>query len=251
MIKIKDYFSFNSRERLAIILLCCLMGLFWILPAFYPDKSLPIITEKEKPRTEEPFTKELHPHEFVQPNAARNFESYAAEKPEPARVISYFYFDPNTIDANQWQKLGLRPKTINTILNYRNKGGQFRKPDDLRKIWGLKPEDADQLVPFVQIVKASVPEKEAPKYFGQSKDSLVVRSHKGYKNININSASQSDWESFPGIGPVLASRIIKYRDKMGGFKTVEQVGKTYGIPDSVFQKILPYLEKKDLNEPEK
>jgi competence ComEA-like helix-hairpin-helix protein len=45
----------------------------------------------------------------------------------------------------------------------------------------------------------------------------------------------------PGIGSKLANRIIRFRDKLGGFYSVEQVGETYGLPDSTFQKIKPFL----------
>ncbi|WP_369668949.1 ComEA family DNA-binding protein, partial [Enterococcus faecium] len=53
--------------------------------------------------------------------------------------------------------------------------------------------------------------------------------------MNINTASDSDWEALPGIGKVLAARIIRFRDKLGGFKTVEEIAKTYGLSDSIFQ----------------
>jgi competence ComEA-like helix-hairpin-helix protein len=41
----------------------------------------------------------------------------------------------------------------------------------------------------------------------------------------------------PGIGSKLAARIVNFREKLGGFYSVEQVGETYGVPDSTFQKI--------------
>lgn len=45
----------------------------------------------------------------------------------------------------------------------------------------------------------------------------------------------------PGIGEVLAGRIVKFREHAGGFTSVAQLGQTYGLPDSVFRKILPLL----------
>jgi competence ComEA-like helix-hairpin-helix protein len=46
----------------------------------------------------------------------------------------------------------------------------------------------------------------------------------------------------PGIGPKLASRINSFREKLGGFYSIDQVAETYGLPDSTFQKIRPYLK---------
>jgi hypothetical protein len=50
-----------------------------------------------------------------------------------------FYFDPNTLSAEGWKKLGLRDKTIHTIQNYLGKGGILRNPEDLQKVYGLFP----------------------------------------------------------------------------------------------------------------
>ena len=42
-----------------------------------------------------------------------------------------FYFDPNTASAADWRRLGIKDKTIHTILNYLTKGGKFYKPEDI------------------------------------------------------------------------------------------------------------------------
>lgn len=55
--------------------------------------------------------------------------------------------------------------------------------------------------------------------------------------ININTASQSELETLPGIGPTLASRIIEYRKTTGPFKAVEDIKKVSGIGDKRFEAI--------------
>src|SRR5690606_29893909 len=62
------------------------------------------------------------------------------------------------------------------------------------------------------------------------------------RKIDINTADIAAFESLYGIGSKLATRIVNFRDKLGGFCSVEQVGETYGLPDSTFQKIKPQLE---------
>jgi competence ComEA-like helix-hairpin-helix protein len=61
------------------------------------------------------------------------------------------------------------------------------------------------------------------------------------KQIDVNTADTTAFIALPGIGSKLASRIVNYRDKLGGFYKIEQLGETYGIADSVFQKIKPRL----------
>ena len=62
-----------------------------------------------------------------------------------------------------------------------------------------------------------------------------------YDIVDINLADTSALIALPGIGSKLASRIISFREKLGGFFAVEQVGETFGLPDSSFQKLKKYL----------
>ncbi len=55
--------------------------------------------------------------------------------------------------------------------------------------------------------------------------------------INLNTASQAELESLPGIGPSLAQRIIAYREENGPFKTIEDIQKVKGIGPAIFEKI--------------
>jgi competence protein ComEA len=59
--------------------------------------------------------------------------------------------------------------------------------------------------------------------------------------LNINRASKSQFDSLPGIGPVLASRIIAYRTKNGPFTSVDDLQKVSGIGGSKFDDIKDLL----------
>src|SRR6185437_7375519 len=64
---------------------------------------------------------------------------------------------------------------------------------------------------------------------------------KAIQIIDVNLADTTALISLPGIGSKLAQRIIAFRNKLGGFYSIEQVGETYLLPDSTFQKIKPKL----------
>ena len=72
----------------------------------------------------------------------------------------------------------------------------------------------------------------------QSNTSSSVNSPTKKSNlININTASQKELEELSGIGPVLAQRIIDYREKNGYFSTIEDIKKVSGIGDKRFEAI--------------
>ncbi len=60
------------------------------------------------------------------------------------------------------------------------------------------------------------------------------RTEKKAVIIEVNQATAADFKQFKGIGEVLSNRIIHYRNQLGGFYSVEQVGTTYGLDDAVF-----------------
>lgn len=66
--------------------------------------------------------------------------------------------------------------------------------------------------------------------------------HRTYKALSLNQADSVSLEKLPGLGPVLSSRIIRYRDKLGGFHHISQLREVYGIDDSLFAFLEPLIE---------
>jgi competence protein ComEA len=237
---LKDWFTFSKRERRAVITLLCLLGFIMVLPYFVPAKKTNIHIDKELQAELDQYKTE-HP----QNNDQSSFVSISDTTIKDTAITTVFYFDPNTLDEDGFAKLGLNQKTIHTLINYRNKGGYFKTPEDIRKIYGLAKADADRLIPYARIAASN--KKQTTPTKSEKPAAVQTETHQ-FKKININTATAEDWKAFPGIGDVIANRIIKYRTSLGGFKSVEQVGKTYGLSDSAFQQIKPYLLLKDSTE---
>jgi len=80
----------------------------------------------------------------------------------------------------------------------------------------------------------ALPKETTPKIISEEK----------VRQVNLNSATQEELESLPSIGPVLAKRIIEYRNQKGGFETIEEVKQVHGIGNKIFEKIRNYITVK-------
>lgn len=59
--------------------------------------------------------------------------------------------------------------------------------------------------------------------------------------VHLNTATETDFLRLPGIGPVLAKRIVEYRRRIGGFKSIEQLLDVKGIGPKKLERIRPYV----------
>lgn len=251
---IKEYFTFTKKERRAVILLALFALFFSMLPALFPflvkhETDIVIDEEKEQllasMRTGEkkPVTsnEETGNTDWYEPK--RSTMPQATSK-EPKGEL--FYFNPNTASAEELSRLGIREKTVQTILKYRSKGGQFKKPEDISRIYGLSGKEVERLMPYVKIETVLQPEpagsNTAPTSSQPQATSGKSFSEKKSSPIDINKADTSEWKSLKGIGSYYARKIVSFREKLGGFYRVEQVAETFGLPDSTFQIIKPFLQ---------
>ena len=243
---VKEYFSFTKKERNAIIILGLLALLFSLLPTIFPflvknDIELVVDTVAQRelasleilPDKKEQLAVSYSDADLYQPKESK-FEKYRREK----ITGELFSFDPNTATVEEWKRLGVREKTIQTIVKYRSKGGKFYKPEDLQRIYGLHTDEYERLLPYVQIELKAKTIIEATNV-----SSEIKTERKDYNSVvvDVNHADTTSWKQLKGIGSIYAKRIVNFRTKLGGFVSIEQVGETFGLPDSVFQKVKQQL----------
>ena len=242
---IRAFFYYTRSERNGALTLIGLLTLLVVVPTFFPAWiSSPA----------------MDPHHFE--NLLKTWvDSLPPNRSYVQLKDSLFPFDPNTLLKEEFELLGLKPWTIRTIINYRDKGGVFRYKKDLQKIYNLPDSSFQRLYSFISLPERQhldKRKKDQPKPILKSTnqkidtlishkiDSPTIRTFKSaFPNIiDINQASMEDWQQLRGIGPGYSKRIVNFREKLGGFCTIRQVAETYGLPDSTYQKILPFLNLK-------
>ena len=240
------YLHFTRKERTGTLVILFIILLLIAFPFFY---SL-IFREKvvgTDTIANEMDSLKMRPVDSAKRYSRKNFDENIYHDPyrstEHNNTVvdgELFYFDPNTLSGAGWKKLGLNNKTIITIQKYVLKGGRFREPEDIKKIWGLSEDLVQRLLPYVKI--------EAGSSFSNAKPAYEIKKYEEKKAnaiIEINQADTTAFISLPGIGPKLSQRIINFRERLGGFYSVDQVGETFGLPDSTFQKIRSKLVIRD------
>lgn len=249
-----DFFYYTKSERrgVAVLLILC-TGVF-IAPYFYAG-TLP---EIPKLSNQELAVNVAYSYSLQRKSFIKNRHNHRDK-----RKVRHFIFDPNQVSQEELLELGVSAKVASIWQKYLNKGGSFRKTEDVQRIYGVSERLYEELKPYIQIQKKqshftyedakpdferknwgdrSFPEvTNNPKNFG-SERSFPPRTRRPCEPLDINQSDTSAWDRLPGIGRVLAARITKYREKLGGFYRIEQIAETYGLPDSVFQKIRPCLQ---------
>jgi competence ComEA-like helix-hairpin-helix protein len=246
---LKDYFNYTLKERTGIIILLAIIGMCFCVPFFYPyfihhkvydHSQFDSDIAKLKLQHVDTSSKKYYTKKFDEDNY-NNYNEPSEKKYYTNTKAEVFNFDPNTASTADWKRLGIRDKTIETIQKYLSKGGHFYKPEDISKIWGLHEDDIKRLLPYVTIEskKNDYAKNDYTNNTGKQNNytNAFSKEKKPDLIVEINSADTTAFIALPGIGSKLAQRIINFREKLGGFYSVEQVGQTFGLPDSTFQKI--------------
>ena len=243
---IQDYFGFSRKERIGILTISGVMLFIFLFPDMsslsgkkdqvIQDTSWFAAVKRIEISREEKLNNQADESVSIYQQDRTTGSFFTRENSNPV----LFEFDPNTISETGWQKLGLKNKTINTITNYLGKGGHFYKPEDLKKIYGLRKEEYEMLEPYIRIQRT----KHSIQPFISEKNIEELKTKPVFEKttIDINATDTTSLIALHGIGSKLANRIINFREKLGGFYSIEQVGETYGLPDSTFQNIRQYLK---------
>lgn len=145
-------------------------------------------------------------------------------------------FDPNTADSTLLLSLGLQPWQVRSIYRYRAKGGIYRQPSDFARLYGLTVKQYKELLPYIHI---SDEYKPAAEVYGRTdavksgRDTLryPVKLRPG-QYVTLDDADTASLRKVPGIGRYYASRIVRYRNDLGGYVSVAQLCEIEGIPEA-------------------
>lgn len=242
----KDFFYYTRSQRRAVLALLVLIALLLVGIVYLPDVSKPLdarVTEVDSVVLKD-FEREVQAKRLPRKRFSDSVEMKTPVVLKP--------FDPNRADSVELSSLGLSPFVVRNILKYRQKGGRFRTVESLARIYGLTEKKFEELKPYVRI--APMEEKKRK----EKVDSVVRpawKEKKAFKYpegtlVDVNVADTAELKKIPGIGSGIAKAIVGYRNRLGGFYSLEQLDEiSYVTPDMLkwFKLEAPALHPLDIN----
>lgn len=149
-----------------------------------------------------------------------------------------FVFDPNEMERGDWLALGLTHRQVDGLERFMAKGGRFRTKRDLARMYTIRPDQYARLEPFI-LLPDSLPRRhrnterkafEPYERRDREVNKEVVRPAVP-TTVEVNTADSVELVALRGIGPSFAKGIIKYRERLGGFVSLDQLVEVYVLRD--------------------
>ncbi|GMN11954.1 helix-hairpin-helix domain-containing protein [Croceitalea sp. MTPC9] len=230
----KSHFKFNKQERSGIFFL--LLIIIILQGVYFYIKSQPINGSESKITVDE-----------IEQAKIDSLKKIAQTKDS----VTIFPFNPNFISDYKGYTLGMSVEEIDRLHAFRAQNNYLNSKEDFQKVTKINDSLLRVISPYFKFPDWTQSNKNQ-----YSKKSFYKSSETNTINIqDINSVTAKDLKRINGIGNKLSARIIKFRDKLGGFLVNEQLFDVYGLDTEVATRALkefqvvntPSVEKININ----
>ena len=232
---IKSYFKFSSEQRLGVFVLFAII-ISVQLAYFFTDFSS---VSNDSPEKEKWLSLQSQ------------IDSIKEEKLD--YVPKIYPFNPNFISDYKGYKLGMSVSEIDRLLAFRKQNKYVNSPEEFQAVTKVSDSLLNAISPYFKFpdwVKNKKEFKEYKKYPNSAfvkKEKIVI--------IDINQATQEDLIKIYGIGEAISLRILKMKESLGGFVSMEQMKDVWGLSPEVIENLnshfkvsaLPDVKKVDIN----
>ena len=216
----KDFFYFSLSERRAIYVLLVLIAVLVVAIVWTPApevQSVNVVAEADSLVLSRKYNEER-----------KSFTKKERIQEEVSIVL--IPFDPNLADSIEFLRLGLPSYVIKNVIKYRQKGGRFSTPESFARIYGLTEAKFKELQPYIYISEEFIkkPNRKKSAQERPKREEKVDSLQKPFKYpegtlVDVNTADTTELKKIPGIGGGIACRIVAYRNRLGGFYTLDQL----------------------------
>ncbi len=232
---LKFWFDLNHSERKGLFFLISILLLLIAAKIIFPYLNL---KEREADFRIITYSQDIDRQLIALKDEKKVYENhyktypkreYQYSKKDFSKTYKLFYFDPNNLPAEKWMQLGLSEKQAHSLIKFEQKNGPFRTKEDLKKVFVISDEFYARVEPYIRI----------------DEEKLVHQKINQKANIEIfdlNLVDTSQLMRIKLIDSALAVRIIKFRNSVGNFYSVEQLRDIWGINEFKYNKIQKHFK---------
>ena len=225
---ILTYFKFTREQRAGIFFL---FGIIIALQLvyFFVDFSIPTKEDPEKQKW-----------------LSLQSEMDSLKSDDKNKVAKVYLFNPNFITDYKGYKLGMSVAEIDRLLAFRKENKYVNSPEEFQKVTKVSDSLLNAMSPlfkFPDWVNNKKTFKEYEKYPNKvfaKKEKIIL--------IDINQATKEDLIKIYGIGEAISLRILKQKEVLGGFISMEQMHDVWGLSPEVIESLNTYFKISTLPE---
>ena len=215
----KDYFNFSQGEQRAIIaLMVCVLILLVI-------RVWPL---SQRQTRLEFYYSDVDPVDTLFAQKAKPFDP--PESNDQVAKWNLKRFDINYASARNLREMGFRSNFISAWFKAKNEVGFVRTWEDFAGLELLEPSDLNRIRPFLDFTRYTNTYEERSRTPKEAEF-----------QVDVNLADSLIFRELSGIGRVLSVRIVKYRSRLGGFYSINQLSEVYGIDSVLLDRLRPQL----------
>ena len=218
----KSHFWYHKSQRNGIFILILLIVIFQFIIVFVDFYS------EEKVNIDTP--KVIAFHHQIDSLRKINLEN---------KRLKIFPFNPNYITDYKGAQLGMSLVEIDKLLAFRKTGKFINSRKEFQKVTTISDALLNSISPYFKFPNWVV-ERNQNMQLSTSRDTRLFAKKSKYilTSTDINLAVKEDLKTINGIGEKLSERIIKYRSKLQGFSTLNQLYEVWGLDTEVVDKLL-------------
>lgn len=247
LILLQQHFNATPKEARGYVVLIIMSFCLLLLPVFFRSCIIPVVYDPGVVISGTPLIKS---DSTSRPQYATATDMGGSDN-SVSKTSRLFDFDPNLVTVEEMEELGVALFLAKRIENFRSKGGIFREKQDLLKIYDFPATLYKTLEKHIVI--ESVRRNSSERVTIKSElitEGFTMKNEKSQKKetvrFDLNTVDSLQLIGIRGIGPVLSARILKYRQALGGFYSMEQLREVYKLDSLVIGEI---ARKAFINEP--
>ncbi|WP_342086974.1 ComEA family DNA-binding protein [Dyadobacter sp. OTU695] len=240
---LQDFFGISRKEARGalMMMLFCVMTIW--TPFFFRRWILPLVPTGSPPPERKMLDSIALLLEKQQISYHREKKrSPAREAPLLSEPIKLTHFDPNNASERELRGVGIPAFIAKRIEKFRSKGGQFRRKEDLLKIYDFPQDLYARLENYVVIPAEDGNAQNAGNSVLKPQSTAIREAGRSNQAFDINQCDTTALIRLRGIGGKLAQRILKFRDGLGGFYSTDQFSEVYGLDSLALSELKRYAK---------